>query len=192
MSDSGDITVALSRLARGEEGALSQLLPTVYEQLRSLAHDYFGRQPPDHTLQPTALVHEAFLKLVGGQNVTARDSAHFFALAATVMRQILVDHARRRRSDKRGGDRSRVPLEQAEPADRGRQGTMDVDLLELHDALERLAAHDRRKSRVVELRVFGGLTCEQTAQVLGIPSKTAEADWYMARAWLRRELAAER
>jgi len=165
--------------------AADQLLPLVYDELRRLASYYLSKERADHTLQPTALVHEAFLKLTGNADFEWRDATHFRAVAANAMRQILVDHAKRRRADKRGGNWMRITLDEVvSPDDR-----CDVDLLTLDEAMEGLAKLDPRKSRVVELRFFGGLTCDEAAAALSISPKTAEADWYMARAWLRRELS---
>lgn len=184
-ADTGDVTLVLAKVARGDDSAVAELLPLVYEQLRKLARSYFRRQRPDHTLQPTALVHEAFLRMIGSDKTALSDRTHFFAVAATAMRQILIDHARRHGAAKRGGDRGRVSIESVETE----VCVGGVDVLSLHEALERLAARSERQARIVELRVFGGLTCDQAARVLGFSPKTIEADWYLARAWLRRELA---
>jgi RNA polymerase sigma factor (TIGR02999 family) len=186
-SDSPDTpTVELLRLAAaGEESAREDLATHLYSELRTLAERQLRRERSDHTLQATALVHEAFLRLVDTAVLDVQGRAHFFAIAARVMRNVLVDHARRRGAQKRGGDRLRVTLDEvlAGHEDRG------LDVLALNESLERLAALDGRKARVVELRFFGGLTAKETAAVLQLSPKTVEADWYMARAWLRNELA---
>lgn len=191
MDTSGPVTQVLSEIAAGSRSAVERLLPLVYEELRALARSHFREQAGNHTLQPTALVHEAFLRLVGPAGEKLRDRDHFFAVAATAMRQILIDHARRKQADKRGGDRERITLDVVQPSEPEPLMVGGIDVLMLEEALTTLAQRDPRKARVVELRVFGGLTCEQTAQVMGMPPKTVEADWYMARAWLRRELTGD-
>lgn len=168
--------------ATGRDGVSDE----VYEELRRVAGLYFRGEREDHTLQPTALVHKAFVKLAQGEDVPWRDEAHFRAVAARAMRQVLVDHARRHRAEMRGGGWHRVTISATPAPDQ-----LDaVDLIALEDALEELGRFDERKCRVVELRFFGGLTAEQAAGVLGIARKTAEADWYMARAWLKKRLGA--
>jgi RNA polymerase sigma factor (TIGR02999 family) len=156
----------------------------VYEQLHRLAECYFRRQPKGHTLQPTALIHEAYLKLADQTGGRWKDRTHFLAVAATAMRQILVDHARGRAAARRGGGRQHITLDEAvvPPTER------DVDLLALDQALVRLAGLDERKARVVELRFFAGLTVEETAAALGVSPITIKRDWSMARAWIEREL----
>lgn len=154
-----------------------------YGALRGLAASYLHRERPDHTLQPTALVHEAFLKLAGAGGWTSL--THFQAVAANAMRQILIDHARARGTRKRGGDRLRVTLTEDAASTTGG----DIDLLALDEALRELARLDARKARVVELRFFGGMTCAEAASEVGVAPKTAEADWYFARAWLRERLS---
>ena len=184
-----ELTRILQDARDGNEAAASRLLPLVYDELRQLAGAYFRTQNRDHTLQPTALVHEAYVRLINSDHAEWNDRAHFFAVAATAMRQILIDHARRKGADKRGGSWKQVPMDQASNhADLGH----NLDLLALDEAMQRLSKRNPRKAQVVELRVFGGLTCDETAAVLGITSKAAEADWYGARAWLRRELSDER
>ena len=158
--------------------------PLVYEQLHQLAEGYFRRQPKGHTLSPTALIHEAYLKLVDREGGRWKDRTHFLAVAATAMRQILVDHARGREAVRRGGGRQRITLDESAMPSADR----DVDLLALDEALERLAGLDERKARVVELRFFAGLTVEETAAALGVSSVTVKRDWSMARAWIEREL----
>ncbi len=161
-----------------------KLAREAYEALRGLAAAYLHRERRDHTLQPTALVHEAYLKLAGGAS-DWKSQTHFQAIASNAMRQILVDHARARNSQKRGGNWLRVTLSPNTAATPG----LDVDVLALDDALHQLAALDERKARVVELRFFGGLTCAEAAEEVGVSPKTAEADWYFARAWLREKLS---
>lgn len=160
-------------------------MPLVYAELRALAGSYFRHQRSDQTLQPTALVHEAFLRLVDQTAVQWNDRAHFFAVAATAMRQILADHARRRRSQKRGGGWDRITLDAAvtPPAE------ADIDLDALDTALTLLESLDERKHRIVTLRYFGGLTVEDVALVTGVSKSTAESEWRGAKAWLSRELS---
>jgi RNA polymerase sigma factor (TIGR02999 family) len=178
------ITLLLHEWALGDRQALDELTPLVYEELRNQAARYLRRERPDHTLQTTALIHEAYLRLVDARDVQWEDRAHFFAIAATMMRRILVDHARRRGSEKRGGSYIRMPLDEALSA----ADETDVDLLAVDEALERLAAFDPQQARVVELRFFSGLTVNETAAVLGISAKTVNRDWAVARAWLSREM----
>ena len=156
----------------------------VYDELRKIAGQYLRKERSDHTLQPTALVHEAYLKLVDISDISWQDRAHFFAVSSNVMRHILVDHARARATGKRGGEAERIALEDAisfsnEP---------DVDLLALDEALKQLAEFDEQQSRIVELRFFGGLTIEETAHVVGISSATVKREWAMAKSWLFRKL----
>jgi RNA polymerase sigma factor (TIGR02999 family) len=160
-------------------------LPLVYDELRRIAAAHLRRERAGHTLQPTALVHEAYLRLLE-QSGQFHDETHFRATASRVMRQILVDHARRRGADKRGGGWLRVALCDDEV---GGAADRDVEILALDEALEELGRLDERKSRVVEMRFFGGMTCSEAAVNLGVSPKTAEADWYMARAWLHRRLS---
>jgi RNA polymerase sigma-70 factor (ECF subfamily) len=161
-----------------------QVVPLVYGELRQIAAGVLRRERSDHTLQPTALVHEAYLRLIDQRNVNWQNTAHFFAIAAQAMRRIIVDHARRHNAVKRGGDNLRVELEEAQ----SRPGPLDVDVLELDDALTALAAFDPQQSRIVELRFFGGLSIEETAEVIGISPATVKRDWSMAKAWLHREM----
>jgi RNA polymerase sigma factor (TIGR02999 family) len=164
----------------GDRRALDQMLPLVYDELHRLASSYLARERPDHTLQPTALVHEAFLRLINQREVDWRNRAQFLGVAAGLMRRILVNHARDRAAAKRGGERERVSLSLVEVP----SGGPDVDLIALEDALERLAALDERKAKVVELRFFGGLSVEEVAEVLGVSRATVEREWSFARAWL--------
>jgi RNA polymerase sigma-70 factor (ECF subfamily) len=178
------ITDLLLKWSGGDAAALEQLMPLVYNELRRLAVRYLRRERPNHSLQPTALVNEAYLRLVDQQEVEWQSRAQFYGLAARLMRNILVDHARSRQAAKRGGEQFRVSF------DSGHQGSVDpeVEFLAVHEALERLATFDEQKSRIVELRFFGGLSIEETAEVIGIGHATVERDWKLARAWLRREL----
>ncbi len=171
--------------AGGDTDGTRRFAQAAYDALRGLAAAYLHRERGDHTLQPTALVHEAFIKLAeGGGHRGWSSKTHFQAVAARAMRQILVDHARRRATGKRGGDFLRVTLS----ADLISTAPRDVDVMALDDAMHELAGVDERKARVVELRFFGGLTCAEAATELGIAPKTAEADWYFARAWLHDRL----
>jgi RNA polymerase sigma factor (TIGR02999 family) len=162
-------------------------MPLVYNELRRLADHYLRQERQDHTLQPTALVHEAYLKLIDQTRVDWQNRAHFFGVAAQVMRRILVDHARRHRASKRGGFQQKLTLDEAIDYSQSR----DVDLVALDDALNALARLDARQSRIVELRFFGGLTIEETAEALDISPATVKVDWSMAKAWLRREISRE-
>jgi RNA polymerase sigma factor (TIGR02999 family) len=184
-----DVTQLLDQAARGDRHAAGQLLPLVYEELRRLAAQKLAHEAPGQTLQATALVHEAYLRLVspvahapGSPEFDSR--GHFFAAAAEAMRRILVDHARHKKSSKAGGGHQRVKLDDiALPVE-----DAGDDLLALHDALERLEQKDRRKAALVKLRFFAGLTNEQAAQALGISASTADNDWAYARCWLRLEM----
>lgn len=164
---------------------VDQLLPLVYDDLKRLAQAKMNREPGNATLEPTALAHETFMRLVDQSRVDWRGRSHFMAVAAQAMRRILVDHARARKRLKRGGARQRVELH----ADVASGGMAEVDLLELDDALEKLAELDPRQAKVVELRFFGGLSVEEVAESLAVSKRTVEGDWTMARAWLRRALA---
>lgn len=186
MDDPGEITHILARLGTAPEAA-ERLLPHVYRELRALAGRHFVGQPKDHTLQPTALVHEAYLRIAGSGAATFSDRAHFFAVAATAMRQILVNHAAARGAAKRGGPRGRVSLEAAEEAP---SPALDVDAAALHEALERLAALDQRQARIVEMRYFCAMTVPEVAHVLDVSTSTVEKDWRMAKLWLLRALDA--
>ncbi len=164
----------------GDREALDQMLPLVYGELHRLASSYLSRERPDHTLQPTALVHEAYLRLINQRRVDWRNRAQFLGLAAGMMRRILVNHARDRAANKRAGNRERVSLSLVEVS----SDASDVDLIALEDALERLATLDARKARVVELKFFGGLAMDEIADVLEVSRATVERDWSFARAWL--------
>ena len=178
------VTRLLADLSAGKDQALDQLLPVVYSELRHQAARYLRRERQNHTLQPTALVNEAFLKLVEQRNVHWQNRAHFFGVAAQAMRRILIDHARSQRRIKRGGANPRVTLDEAVIAAESRS----VDLLALDEALTRLAGLDARQARVVELRFFGGLSVEETAEVMKVSPATIKREWSMAKAWLHAEL----
>jgi RNA polymerase sigma factor (TIGR02999 family) len=179
------ITELLLECRNGGPDAYERLLPLVYEQLRAVARSQLRRERDGHTLSPTALVHEAYLKLVDPSGLEVRDRAHFFAVAARAMRQVLIDHARRHQAPKRGGDLQRVDLDAVEIA----AGERAEVLLALDEALGRLGALNPRLSQLVELRFFGGLTEEETAEVLGVTSRTVRRDWIKARGWLHEEIA---
>lgn len=177
------ITRLLRAWGEGDDAALAELTPLVHAELRRLARRYMKGEPRDHTLQATALVNECFLRLMDARQVQWQDRAHFFALSARLMRRILVDVARARRYDKRGGGAEHVPLDdQALAVEPGR------DLVALDDALHALSTVDERKGRVVELRFFGGLSHEEAAEILGVSSKTVMREWQVAKMWLLREL----
>jgi RNA polymerase sigma-70 factor (ECF subfamily) len=180
----GDVTCLLQAWSRGEESALDKLVPLVYRDLHLRARRCMAGERVEHSLQTTALIHEAYLKLVGPSPVGWESRGHFFAVAARVMRRILVDHARARRSLKRGGEERPVPLDEALVV----AGTPDRDLVSLDDALRALAALDERKARVVEMRYFGGLSVEETAAVLKVSPQTVLRDWKLAKVWLLREM----
>jgi RNA polymerase sigma factor (TIGR02999 family) len=182
-----DVTGLLVAWGRGDESVLEELMPIVHGELRRLARRLMRGERGNHTLQTTALVNEAYLRLVDLNRVRWQDRAHFFAMSARLMRRILVDHARSRNYQKRGGALRRVSLDEALVVS-GERGT---DLVALDDALEALAAVDPRKSQVVELRFFGGLSIEETAEALQISGETVLRDWRFARAWLSRELGRE-
>ena len=179
-SPSGAITQWLLDWGRSDKKGLDQMLPVVYEELHRMAAHYLSREATGHTLQPTALVHEAYLRLVDQRRVDWRNRAQFLGLAASMMRRILVNHARDRAARKRGGNPERVSLSLVESP----SGRPDVELIALEDAMQRLAALDERKSRVVELKFFGGLTIDEIAEVLGLSAATVEREWAFARAWL--------
>jgi RNA polymerase sigma factor (TIGR02999 family) len=182
-----DVTRMLADVAAGDRDAAASLFALVYDELRRLAASALRRERPDHTLQPTALVHEAYLRLADEPDARWESRAHFLAVAAQAMRRILVDHARGRNALKRGQGEPHQPLDGVEVEAVGSLTT--IDLLALDDALGRLASLDPRQARVVELRFFGGLTIEETAAVTGLSERTVKREWQMARAWLRREMA---
>ena len=180
-----DLTALIERNRRGDRAAFDELMAAVYDELRRLAAYHLRAERDGHTLQPTALVHEAYLRLCDAPNVMWETRAHFLALAARVMRNILVDHARARNTGKRAGRKAQVELDQALAV----AAAQEVDLVELDEALEQLAAVDPDLCRVVELRCFGGLTVPETAEVMGVSPATVDREWATARAWLRQRLA---
>lgn len=182
-----EVTQLLREWSGGRQEARDELLGLVYEPLRAIASRHLHRERDNHTLQPTALVNELYLKLVGQRSVAWNDRAHFFAVAAQVMRRILVDHARRKKSDKRGGDM--IPVTIGAALDLA--AAEDFDVVALDVALENLEKIFPQQSRIVELRFYGGLTIDETAEVLGVSAATISREWTMARAWLRRELSAQ-
>lgn len=183
-SEPADVTQLLVEASQGDRGAVDALLPHVYKELRRLAGGYMKREREGHTLDATGLVHEAYMKLVDQSRVEWQNRSHFFGIAATAMRRILVDHARARQADKRGGgvEHAEIVDDLVASDERG------DELIAVDEALERLAVWDPIKSRVVELRFFGGLSMEDTAHALGISLRTAQSDWAFARAWLYRAL----
>jgi RNA polymerase sigma factor (TIGR02999 family) len=181
------VTQLLSDWSSGDQSARDQLMPLVYDELHRLAHNYMKRESPGHTLQTSALVNEAFVKLVDQRNVRWQNRAHFFGIAAQLMRRILVDHARSRQSAKRGGGSHSISFDEALVISDERS----AEVVAVHEALERLSELDTRKGQIVELRFFGGLSIDETAEVLGVSPGTVMRDWTMAKAWLRREMFPE-
>jgi len=180
-----DITQLLVAWNNGDEEAVNEVVAVMYPELRRIARQYLGRRAPDHTLQSAALANEAYLRLIRARSIRCENRAHFLALCAQMIRRILVDYARKDRYAKRGGDAVRIPLEEALLGSRAR----GVEILALDEALASLSAIDARKGRVVELRYFGGLTVEETADILRISPETVLRDWRMAKTWLFRELS---
>jgi RNA polymerase sigma-70 factor, ECF subfamily len=180
-----EITQQLVAWSKGDAAALEQLIPTVYQELRRMADRYLRRENAEHSLQPTALVHEAYLRLIDQTQVQWQNRAHFFGVAAQMMRRILVDHAKTKHREKRGGEMRKLSLEEAANYTHERA----AELVALDDALQSLAELDERKSHIVELRYFGGLTVEETAQVLSISPQTVMRDWNLAKAWLYQQLS---
>jgi RNA polymerase sigma factor (TIGR02999 family) len=180
----GQVTELLERWGLGDQSALDELTPLVYNELRHVAEAYLRRERPDHTLQATALVNEAYLRLIGQKHGRWQGRKHFYGIAARLMRQVLVEHARKHKAEKRGGGRVAVTLDHYEDV----ADNPEVDILAVHEALQRLARFDEQQARIVELRFFGGLSIEETAEALGVGHATIEREWAMARAWLRKEL----
>ena len=183
MLSEGEVTRLLIEIKGGNRQAQADLIPLVYDELRRLAHAHMRRERPEHTLQATALVHEAYMKLVDAPTIDWQGRAHFFAVAAQLMRRILVDYARAHRADKRGGAEEKLSLEEALVLTDAKR----EELLALDGALVKLAARDPRLAQVVEMRFFGGLSTEETAAVLGVSPRTVKRDWTVARAWLYEE-----
>lgn len=182
MTASRDVTVLLKEMSDGDKNAPEQMLPLVYDELRKLAHAYLKNERSDHTLQATALVHEAYIRLIDWKTVSWQNRAHFFSVAANVMRNILVDHARAKNSLKRDGQK--IALDDAISFSREK----DVDLLRLEESLKTLEEMDERQAKIVELRFFGGLSIEETAYVMDISPSTVKREWVIAKAWFQREL----
>jgi RNA polymerase sigma-70 factor, ECF subfamily len=182
-----EVSQLLIKWGSGDQESLNELMPLVYGELRRLARCYLRRERPGHTLQTTALVHEAYLKLIDQEHQRWQNRAHFFAISAQLMRRILVDYARAHRAAKRGGDHLRLPLDEVDEA-ADLCGRNNADLIGLDEALDELSALDPQQGRVVELRIFGGLTVEETAEVLNISPRTVKREWSMARAWLRQQI----
>jgi RNA polymerase sigma-70 factor (ECF subfamily) len=185
MSETQNITQMLRQWGDGKREVLADLMPLVYDELHRQAARFLSRERKGHTLQTTALIHETYLKLIDQRQVNWESRTHFFAIAANLMRRILIDYARSKNREKRGGDYLILPLEEAEQVAGKEKG---IDLMALDEALTRLEKIDKRQARIVELRYFGDLTLEETAKVLGISRTTVADDWAMAKAWLHREL----
>jgi len=183
-----EVTQLLGEWSNGDDRALEKLVPLVHPELHRLAHHYMSRERPGHTLQTTAILNEAYVRLVDNTPPVWQGRTHFIAAAAQLMRRIMVDHARGRQSLKRGGGAVKVTLDEAALVTEARS----QELLDLDEALERLAVQDARKSQIVELRYFGGLTVEETAEFLKLSQRTVEREWTMAKAWLYRELSEEK
>lgn len=179
-----DVSVLLSELASGDQGAAEKLVPLMYEELKRLARHHMRRERPDHTLQTTALVHEAYLKLVRQQGVSWQGRSHFLGVASQLMRRILIDHARAQLRAKRGAGKALLPLTE----ELAFSPEQSEDLLRLDKALKRLSMIDPRQGRIVELRFFGGLSVDETSEFLGVSPKTVKRDWAVAKAWLHAEL----
>lgn len=182
MQSSYDVTVLLKEMSDGDENAPEKILPLVYDELRKLAHAYLKNERSDHTLQATALVHEAYIRLIDWKTVSWQNRAHFFAVAANVMRNILVDHARAKCSTKRDGQK--IALDEAVSFSQKK----DLDLLALEESLKILESLDPRQAKIVELRFFGGLSIEETAYIMDISASTVKREWIIAKAWFQREL----
>jgi RNA polymerase sigma-70 factor, ECF subfamily len=187
MDPQGEVTSLLAAWGKGDQSALNKLMPLVYAELHRIARRVWSQQQHNNTLQPTALIHEAYLKLAKAESASFQDRCHFFAVASTAMRQILVNHAKSHLAAKRGGGAANVSLDEVQQAvDREA-----AEIVSLHEALEALQAVDPRKSKVVEMRYFGGLSIEETAEALGVSIGTVNRDWRLARSWLIREMKRE-
>lgn len=185
MVETGQVTVLLDRARRGDRSVTDELMQLVYDELRRLAQHYMGRERPDHTLQATALVNEAYVRLVGSESGPWQNRAHFFAAAAVAIRRIIVQHARAAASQKRGGDWRRADVDPALLS----AASVHEQILGVDEALGRLATMDAQKARLVELRYFAGMTTEEIAEALGVSVRTVAREWEMAKAWLSRELS---
>jgi len=184
LSSRGDVTQLLADLSVGKKGAEKALIPLLYDELRALAHHYMRAENPGHTLQTTALVHEAYLRLGGDKEAGWKDKAHYMRVAARVMRHVLIDHARRKRADKKGGKWGREPIDKAAEL----LEEVSVDLLGVDSALNQLTEIDKQMAQVVELRFFGGLTIEETAEVMEISPATVKREWTLAKAWFKQQI----
>lgn len=189
MSAHRDVTRMLVNWSNGDKSALDELLPLVYDELRRQAAAYLRREAPGHTLQATALVNEAFLRMIDQTQVTWQNRAHFFGAAANLMRQILIQHVRAKHAEKRGGEAQKLYLDEVSGLADSLTKEQNLDLIALDDALNDLAQVAPQQGRVVELRYFGGLSIEETAEVLGISPATVKREWTMAKAWLHREIS---
>jgi len=185
MSDHAEITQLLEDASLGGEDAARRLMPLVYEELHQMAARHLKHESPAHTLQPTALVNEAFLRLISQSRVSFKGRMHFFAIGSTLMRRILVDHARRKQREKRGGGQIRMELPDNFPA----ENAFEDDVLSVHEAIEKLEQLDPRQARIVQLRFFGGMKMDEIAAELGVSKRTIEGEWTMVRAWLKREIS---
>ena len=185
MSESHEITRMLREWSNGNRQVLDELMPLVYEELHKQATRFLRRERPNHTLQTTALIHEAYIKLIDQRDINFNSRVHFYAVAANIMRRILVDHARAKNRDKRGGNAETLQFDEDATVI---QSGQSVDLIALDEALSRLAEYDAQQARIVELRYFGGLTLEETAETMRLSRTTVATDWAMAKAWLHREL----
>ena len=188
MSESQHITILLREWSEGKREALDELLPLVYKELHKQARRYLRKERSDHTLQTTALIHEAYLKLIDQRSVEWESRTHFFAIAAQMMRRILINHANQRLAQKREGSATKISLDEAISFFEKRE----LDLLALNQALDELAALDSQQAQIVEMRFFGGLTTEEIAEVLGVSAATTKRDWDSAKLWLRRQLSSRR
>jgi RNA polymerase sigma-70 factor, ECF subfamily len=186
-SPKGEVTMLLAAWSKGDPEALNKVMPLVYAELHRIARRAWSQQSHNNTLQPTALINEAYLKLANVENATFQDRCHFFAVASSAMRQVLVNHAKSRLAEKRGGGRINVSLDEVQPAVHQEA----AEIVALHEALEALQAVDPRKSKVVEMRYFGGLSAEETAEAMGVSVATVNRDWRLARSWLIREMNRE-
>lgn len=184
INDSGQITQLLQEYQSGNKNALDAVFPMVYDELRKLAASRLRSERPEHTLQATALVHEAYLRLIGQEKQTWQNRAHFFGLAAEMMRRILVNHAVKRNADKRFGNQTRLELDEMIEFTQGK----DVNLIQLDEAMTKLAEFDPKQAKIIELKFFGGLTNEEIAEVLGVSDSTVKREWRIAKAWLHDEL----
>jgi RNA polymerase sigma-70 factor, ECF subfamily len=186
-SPKGEVTMLLAAWSKGDAEALNKVMPLVYAELHRIARRAWSQQSHNNTLQPTALINEAYLKLANVENATFQDRCHFFAVASSAMRQVLVNHAKSRLAEKRGGGRINVSLDEVQPAVHQEA----AEIVALHEALEALQSVDPRKSKVVEMRYFGGLSVEETAEAMGVSVATVNRDWRLARSWLIREMNRE-